>query len=160
MPDVRLLHPQSLPMSERSRPLTSAEVTRLTAALRKALPSQFRETFASLGFDIRRHVQCTDLASQLKATREARGHSVPEVARILRVAHYKIATAETGQFRSLGLPTLKRYVAFLELADWFEAWQSSNPRALREPPVSRPRPSAAVSSTSSRKPRTPRPGAA
>jgi hypothetical protein len=63
--------------------------------------------------------------------RRARGWSVKEASKQLKVPQYRLTDIEAGQLRSIEPPILAAYVSHLGLRRWYRRWASLSPEVAR-----------------------------
>jgi Helix-turn-helix domain len=116
--------------------LTDAEVATLVRGVRSALGDGFGALVESYGLDLEQGVRFTAVAKRCVEERAARGWTLKEVARPLKVAQYRLRDIEAGHVRSVEPEVLHAYVSHLGLQSWFGRWKRSSPDlATRLAPV-------------------------
>jgi transcriptional regulator with XRE-family HTH domain len=116
--------------------LTDAEVTTLVRGVRSVLGDGFGALVKSYGMDLEEGVRFTAVAKRCVEERAARGWTLKEVARQLKVARYRLRDIEAGHVRSVEPEVLHAYVSHLGLESWYGRWKRSSPDlATRLAPV-------------------------
>jgi transcriptional regulator with XRE-family HTH domain len=116
--------------------LTDAEVSTLVRGVRSVFGDGFGALVKSYGIDVEEEVRFTAVAKRCVEERAARGWSLKEVARQLKVAQYRLRDIEAGHVRSVDPEVLHAYVSHLGLESWYGRWKRSSPDlATRLTPV-------------------------
>jgi hypothetical protein len=121
-------------MSRRIKPtkiLSSREIEVSVAGIRLLFGDGIMGEVRRFGIDLEGSTRFYAVSAKCKEAREAKGLSIKETARALRVPQYRIKQVEQGHIRSLQPEVLRAYVSFLGLDRWAQRWGSAN-RGLAE----------------------------
>jgi hypothetical protein len=66
------------------------------------------------------------LAKRCSTRREAKGLSVPQLSRLLKVPQYRLKAVDQGRLHDVDPTVLRKYVDHLGLGSWFRRWAREN----------------------------------
>jgi len=111
--------------------LTDDEVREVVRGIRTVFGDQFAAMAESRGIDLEQSVRFRPVGKRCEERRCARGLSVKDVAKQLKVPQFRLRDIEAGRFRSIQPPVLAAYVSHLRLRRWYRRWERSSPELAR-----------------------------
>jgi hypothetical protein len=100
-----------------------AEIVR---QIKDLLGTQVVEFLSHRGIQVDDLLGLLPLGKRMQEEREAKGFSISQVAKALRVAQYRIRACEDAQLNSLDRGILVRYAHLLGLTEFWEQWAAKN----------------------------------
>lgn len=110
----------------RCKILTDDEVRALAKATKAFLGPEIMAISKSYDLSIEDSLRYMSLSARLEDSRTARGLTLKETAKELKVPKYRLEDVEKGAIKNLMPGLLVEYVAFLGLKAWLGKWKKAN----------------------------------
>jgi hypothetical protein len=118
--------------------LAEDEVRAIVARMRGALAADLPA--AAETAVIEAIVRFGAVAAKCQERREERGGTIRGIAGLLKVPQRSLKNIEENRAEAVSPDVLARYVALLELEEWYRRWALANPRLAARLAASRPAP--------------------